>query len=112
MTVQFIRVGDYLINPAHIVAVDFTPAYAGGEVNEEEAKGVLTDPRPARIEIITTEIRPYQYTDYDGNPTGTCGVSRTTFFTGELAEAVWDYLSREASVNVEEFRLDRPGVAA
>lgn len=92
MSDQFIVIGNQSFNLAHVIGTQYAPAYPGGEQDDEQAAGILTQPRPSRIELTTTEH------DWDRDSMGDIfPKSMIVIFRGEEADAIWEFIKAQAA---------------
>jgi len=85
-----------IVNLEHVTKAEFTPAYAGGEENDE-LPGELTKPRKAKLELTLTSVhldaKEYDYSEFH---VGAASESDVVTLLGELAESAWVWLKSRA----------------
>lgn len=100
---NFLHLGGQMVNLEHVVHVEFTDAYPGGEVkyDEDSGKDFITQPRKARLDLTLTavQVEPVaeDHTEYHGAYHLAAGSkSKVVTVRGEVAEQAWRYLELEA----------------
>lgn len=93
---NLMRLDNIIVNLNHVTQVEFTPAYPGGDPNEEHP-GQLTRPRPAVLTLTLTSVqldtKEYDYTHFTAVGASTAECVKVK---GELAERAWAWLSGHA----------------
>lgn len=99
---NFWRIGNDYINLAHIVRIEYTPAYAGGEEDSELPEGQLTKPRPARCVITLSSVHAKELCDYADHVAGVASENDTIVIRGPQVERLAAWLDDSADFPADE----------
>lgn len=96
-TPNFLMVGKWCINPAHVVWAEWTDPKPGGEqfYDEDYREYRTTSPRPAKVELTLTSLEANDMSDdfASGYYPKAASQSETLVFHGEDAQNVWNFLT-------------------
>jgi hypothetical protein len=99
----FLHLGGEMVNLEHVVCVEFTDAYPGGEeqYDEDSGQNVITRPRKARLELTLTavvaEAVSEDHTEYQGAfHLAAASKSKVITVRGQIAEDAWRFFDRHA----------------